>query len=100
MQAPAQQMAPAQMARGGGSSSFLGTAAAAAAGVVGGSLLMGGIRSMMGGGQAHSAFNPGSRDASPWGGESSGGGDLARQAGLDDMGKAPHGLSGDEGTRS
>jgi hypothetical protein len=103
--APAQQpqYAPApEPAPQGGGSSFLGTAAAAAAGVVGGSLLMGGIRSMMGQGHARSAFDPGSgsRDA-PWGGGSGGGGgELSRQAGLDDMGKAPRAQATDEGNRS
>jgi uncharacterized protein len=79
--------APAPMASGG---SFLGTAAAAAAGVIGGSLMLDGIRSMMGhrsGAQA--AFDPtaGTAGASPWGGGSTGG-DLSRQAGLDDIGRA------------
>ena len=79
----------APMAGGGGS--FLGTAAAAAAGVVGGSLLLGGIRSMMGGSHgAQAAFDPGAgtSGASPWGGSSSGG-ELSRQAGLDDIGRTP-----------
>src|SRR5262249_6815747 len=68
--------------------SFLGTAAAAAAGVIGGSLLLSGIRSMMGYQQgAHAAFDPGSAagGSSPWGGGSAGG-ELSRQAGLDDVG--------------
>ena len=66
--------------------SFLGTAAAAAAGVIGGSLLLSGIRSMMGhhGGAAHAAIDPAGGGASPWSGGSS---DLARQAGLDDIGR-------------
>jgi uncharacterized protein len=72
------------MAPGG---SFLGTAASAAAGVIGGSLLLDGIRSMMGHGHggfgmADPAFGAG-RD-SPW--EHGGGGDLSRQAGIDDIG--------------
>src|SRR6516165_8187658 len=70
--------------------SFLGTAAAAAAGVIGGSLLLSGIRSMMGYQQgAHAAFDPGSAagGSSPWGGGSAGG-ELSRQAGLDDVGRA------------
>jgi hypothetical protein len=79
--------------------SFLGTAAAAAAGVVGGSLLMGGLRSMMGGGHAHAAFDPPAgapRSGSPWSGGNEGG-DLSRQAGLEDMGR-PSGLrGGDDG---
>jgi uncharacterized protein len=82
---PAQAFEPAPHAGGG---SFLGTAAAAAAGVVGGSLLMSGIHSMMGGGQGHAGYGSGfggQRDASPWD-NSGGGGNLAREAGLDDMG--------------
>jgi hypothetical protein len=81
MQPPPQQ--------GGGGGSFLGTAAAAAAGVIGGSLLMNGIRSAMAGhqgGPASKAFEDfgGNRESSPsFGG--SGGGDLAREAGLDDL---------------
>jgi hypothetical protein len=82
--APAPMAAP--MARGG---SFLGTAAAAAAGVIGGSLMLDGIRSMMGhqAGTAHAAFDPaaGAAGSSPW---ASGGGELSRQAGLDDVGRA------------
>jgi hypothetical protein len=71
--------------------SFLGNAAAAAAGVIGGSMLLSGIRSMMGsphGAQA-AAVDPasGSTGASPWG--SSGGGELSREAGLNDIGRAP-----------
>jgi hypothetical protein len=103
--APAQQpqYAPApEPAPHGGGGSFLGTAAAAAAGMVGGSLLMGGIRSMMGG-QSHSAFNPGaggSRDAAPRGGDTGGGGDLSRQAGLNDMGKASNAQASDSGGRA
>lgn len=71
----------------GGGGSFLGTAAAAAAGVIGGSLLLSGIRSMMGYGGHYGAFDSGYGTglASPWSG--GGGGDLARQAGLDDIGR-------------
>jgi uncharacterized protein len=74
--------------------SFLGTAAAAAAGVIGGSLLLNSIRSMMGHQQgAHAAFDPGSAasGSSPWSGA---GGELSRQAGLDDVGRASS--SGDD----
>ena len=86
--------APAPMASGGGS--FLGTAAAAAAGVIGGSLLLDSIRSMMGhraGAQA--AFDPasGAGATSPWDGGSAGG-DLSRQAGLDDIGRGSGGGAG------
>jgi hypothetical protein len=74
--------------------SFLGTAAAAAAGVIGGSLLLDGIRSMMGHGHGgfgmtDPAFGAGRDPGSPWD-NSGGGGDLAHQAGIDDIGRAPH----------
>jgi uncharacterized protein len=86
--------APAPMASGGGS--FLGTAAAAAAGVIGGSLLLDSIRSMMGhrsGAQA--AFDPasGAGATSPWDGGSAGG-DLSRQAGVNDIGRGSAGGAG------
>jgi uncharacterized protein len=79
---------PAGAPRGGGGS-FLGTAAATVAGVVGGGMMLDGIRSMMGshhsfggdeGGVAHAA-------SSPWdsGGDHASG-DLARDAGLNDIG--------------
>lgn len=73
-----------------GGSSFLGTAAAAAAGMIGGSLLMNSLRGLgglggLGGGQQQS-FGGGS--ASPWGGSSSNSNDsLARDAGLNDIGR-------------
>jgi hypothetical protein len=76
------------MAPGG---SFLGTAAAAAAGTIGGSLLLDSFRSMTG---HHPAAFGGvdpalgaTRDLnSPW--DNAGGGDLARQAGINDIGSA------------
>ena len=74
--------------------SFLGTAAAAAAGVIGGSLLLDGIRSMMG--PHHGAFlaDPaqGAVPPSPW--DTGGGGNLAREAGIDDIGRDPNARSG------
>jgi hypothetical protein len=73
---------------GGGGGSFLGTAAAAAAGTVGGSLLLGSIRSMMGG--SHQGFGDaaglGSESQKPWGDQS--GSDLARDAGVNDVGSS------------
>ncbi|HWF95408.1 MAG TPA: DUF2076 domain-containing protein [Xanthobacteraceae bacterium] len=80
--------------------SFLGTAAAAAAGVIGGSLLLDGIRSMMGPGHgafglADPAFGAGREPGSPW--DNSGGGDLARQAGIDDIGRDTHTGGGGSG---
>jgi len=86
---------------GGGGGSFLGTAAAAAAGVVGGSLLLGSIRNMMGGG-SHQAFaDAGSssdrgESSRPWGDQS--GGDLARDAGINDIGSS--GQRGDDNSGS
>jgi hypothetical protein len=79
--------APQQPMGSGGS--FLGTAAAAAAGVVGGSLLLGSIRSMMGGnhqsfGDTASLGNRGSQG--PWTDQS--GSNLARDAGISDIGSA------------
>jgi hypothetical protein len=79
-----------QAPMGGGGGSFLGTAAAAAAGVVGGSLLLGSIRSMMGG--SHHGFGDataiGDRASSqnPWSDQSNS--DLARDAGINDIGSS------------
>jgi hypothetical protein len=79
---------------GGGGGSFLGTAAAAAAGTIGGSLLLGSIRSMMGG--SHQGFGDsaglggGSGGQKPWGGDQSSS-DLARDAGVNDIGSSGHG---------
>jgi len=80
--------APAPIGQGG---SFLGTAAATAAGMVGGSLLLGGIRSMMGG---HGGFGIGPAavaGTSPWSSGDAAGGELSRQAGLDDIGRGRSG---------
>jgi hypothetical protein len=89
--APMQQ----QPGRGG---SFLGTAAAAAAGVIGGSLLLDSIRGMMGGGgrqgQAMADSFGGGHGATPWGGGGGGNNDLARQAGIDDIGRSSGSGSG------
>jgi hypothetical protein len=77
----------------GGGGSFLGTAAAAAAGMVGGSLLLGSIRSMMGGSGGHSAFGDAAsagQSKSPWSSDSSSGSDLARDAGVNDIGSSGH----------
>ena len=85
--APQPPMGAAPM--GGGGGSFLGTAAAAAAGMVGGSLLLGSIRSMMGGshqGFGDSAGLGGSGGQKPWGDQS--GSDLARDAGINDVGSS------------
>ena len=86
--------APQQSPFGGGGGSFLGTAAAAAAGMVGGSMLLGGIRSMMGGGSHQQAFGDTSgghrgsvEDRRPGGSDQSGG-DLAREAGINDIGSS------------
>ena len=75
--------------RDSGGSSFLGTAAATVAGVVGGALLMNSFRGMFGGqqpGQSQSAFDQPTGGA-PWG-PGAGGSDLAREAGIDDIGRS------------
>jgi uncharacterized protein len=76
----------------GGGGSFLGTAAAAAAGAVGGSLLLGSIRSMMGGGR-HGFGDTGATGdraaaTSPWSDQSNS--DLARDAGINNIGSSGH----------
>jgi hypothetical protein len=80
-----------QQQPGGGS--FLGTAAATAAGAIGGAMLMNSMRGLFGGqgqGKGHSAFDQGSQGGAPWGGSGSGG-DLARQAGVEDIGRGGSG---------
>ncbi|MGY4476531.1 DUF2076 domain-containing protein [Bradyrhizobium sp. USDA 3364] len=83
-------------APGGGGGSFLGTAAAAAAGVVGGGLLLSSIRGMMGGGGHQSLADAGGLGGGsrPWGGDQSSS-DLARDAGINDVGS-----NRDSGSRS
>jgi uncharacterized protein len=83
---------------GFGGGSFLGTAAASAAGMIGGALLLNSFRHMLPGGegQKHSAFDQNAgTDSSPWGGDASGG-DLARQAGVDDIGRGDRLSSADQ----
>jgi hypothetical protein len=66
--------------------SFLGTAAASAAGVIGGALLLNSISSMFGNhGSRAFAADP-SPSGSPWDNSSAAGSDLARDAGLNDIG--------------
>src|SRR5712691_1845712 len=95
----AQPMAQApMMAQPSPGGSFLGTAAATAAGVIGGSLMMDSIRSMMGhhGGTAHAAYEPaGAGHGSPWSGNSGSGDDkMARELGIDDIGRSSSSSSG------
>jgi uncharacterized protein len=77
---------------GGGGGSFLGTAAAAAAGTIGGSLLLGSIRSMMGGSHAGFGGTPTTMvdetivNEAPGSDQSRG--DLARDAGVNDIGSS------------
>jgi hypothetical protein len=92
---PAQEQAP----QGG---SFLGTAAATAVGVMGGAMLMNSLRGLFGGqhGQGHGSFSPGGQGGgTPWA-PSSGGGDLARQAGVDDIGRGGGSPAGGGGQRA
>ncbi len=75
----------------GGGGSFLGTAAAAAVGMIGGSMLMNSIGGLMGGGHKQgfgdtSATGRSNEAGSPWTGDQSKG-DLAREAGLNDIGR-------------
>lgn len=79
--------APSQAPGFGGS--FLGTAAASAAGMIGGALLLNSISSMFGhrtGAYAADTPAPGSASASPWG-DSAANSDLARDAGVNDIGR-------------
>jgi uncharacterized protein len=71
--------------------SFLGTAAASAAGVIGGALLLNSISSMFGrhGASAFAGVPP---EGSPWDNKAAGS-DLAREAGLNDIGTGPRGSS-------
>ena len=84
----------------GGGGSFLGTAAAAAAGVVGGSLLLGSIRSMMGGNQQSfgdtAGHHGGVEDRRALGDQS--GGDLAKDAGINDIGSSGRRADNDDGS--
>ena len=89
-QGPYDQPYGAPQAPMGGGGSFLGTAAAAAAGMVGGSLLLGSIRSMMGGG--HHGFGDaagiGDRAASQNPRSDQSNSNLARDAGINDIGSS------------
>ncbi|HZP70994.1 MAG TPA: DUF2076 domain-containing protein [Pseudolabrys sp.] len=89
--APGSWAAPAQGGAFGGGS-FLGTAAASAAGVIGGALLLNSISAIFGhhGASAFAAAPPG---GSPWDNSASGS-DLAREAGLNDIGNSQHADAG------
>ena len=86
-QTAAPYAAPAQSPGIGGS--FLGTAAATAAGVIGGAMLFNSIGSLFGGHHGGSAFGD-TRDNSPSSGSpwdsNAAGGELSRDAGLNDIG--------------
>ena len=95
----------APMAGVGGGGSFLGTAAATVAGVVGGAMLLNGIRSMMGGHQSFAGDYDRAGDvahaSSPWdSGGDRGTGDLARDAGLGDIGGGHRAAAYDDPSRS
>jgi hypothetical protein len=84
---------------GGGGSSFLGTAAATAAGMVGGSLLLNSFRSMMGGGNRQAfgdSTGVGAASQTPWSDASNS--DLARDAGINDIGSS--GSRADDNSRA
>jgi hypothetical protein len=80
---PAQNAAPQQTGIGGGS--FLGTAAASAVGVIGGAMMMNMLGSLFSGGSHGQAFAGQADRGSPWDQQASGS-DLARDAGLGDVG--------------
>jgi hypothetical protein len=96
----APQPAAAAPPPGSAGGSFLGTAAASAAGVVGGALLMNSFRNMFGGGHhsAQSAFDSSGSTGSPWGSDASGSG-LARDAGLNDIGRNDRTAAYDDGSQ-
>jgi len=81
----------------GSGGSFLGTAASTAAGFIGGALLLDGIRSMLGhraGGYAPSSVGDFGDRGSPWAGTASDS-QLARDAGINDIGQHAHHGGGD-----
>ena len=85
-----------------GGGSFLGTAAASAVGAIGGALLFNSISSMFGHRSGSNTFSDaqsgafGSSSASPWG-DNAANSDLAREAGLNDIGQ---GTAGSDATRT
>jgi uncharacterized protein len=87
---------------GGGGGSFLGTAAATVAGVVGGAMLLNGIRGMMGHQSFAGDYTGAAHAASPWdSGGDRGGGNLAHDAGLDDIrGGGQQAAAHDDASRS
>lgn len=85
----------------GSGGSFLGTAAASAAGVIGGAMLLNGIRSMFGHSYGSAAYDPGGSGGAPWGGGgSAANSDLARQAGIDDIGSSRSASRDDDSSRA
>ena len=101
---PMGQPDPRATPQGGGfGGSFLGTAAAAAAGVLGGSLLMNSIGGLMGGGHRQGfgeASSMGRGEGSnPWSGDQSKS-DLAREAGVGDIGRSGNADGGGSGRQS
>jgi hypothetical protein len=88
---PPQADPRAQTGGGGFGGSFLGTAAAAAVGVVGGSMLANSIGGLMGGhrqGFGDAASMGRGDSGSPWSGDDKGKSELAREAGLNDIGRS------------
>ncbi|HKY85169.1 MAG TPA: DUF2076 domain-containing protein [Pseudorhodoplanes sp.] len=79
-----EQPAPPASAGGG---SFLGTAAASAAGVIGGALLLNSFRGMFGGGNQQGMLDQGGGQNTPWGGGNAANSDLAREAGVNEIGR-------------
>jgi uncharacterized protein len=67
--------------------------------VIGGAMLLNGIRSMFGHSASASAFDADRGGGSPWGG-SAANSDLARQAGIDDIGRDRGTARGEDSERS
>lgn len=92
MATPSGAAVPQEPERGSFAGTFLGTAAATAAGAIGGALLLNSIRSAFGSHtQGQGPFGgalerPGGPEPAPWSGGGGHGGDLSRQAGIDDIG--------------
>jgi hypothetical protein len=90
---PDSPQAQAQTQQRGGS--FLGTAAAAAAGVIGGSLLLDSLRGMAGASNRQGVSDAPTGGQSPWGSANASSNDLAKDAGVDQVGRG-----GDNSERS
>ncbi len=91
-----QTRAPEAQPPASGGGSFLGTAAASAAGVIGGALLLNSFRGLFGGSQQQQgALDQQGGQSTPWGGGNAASSDLAREAGVNDIGRGGRDTSND-----